>query len=516
MSTKIINFHFKREEGRPIVLTSASEGSKYPSAAVAMARILDTIKKLNHKAGPEVDGFKKFTATLICPTGSTNCSLKIVRDDQRVQINLRLKRETAELLANESTALITPAKDRSASHTSRNEIPDANQSESAPLLNQASSLPTQRAWIKDIFSRLLYSLSSFVSILFCGRSRAEDAVENEPATLRLSADVRYVEGIRTLPKGGSLSFINSILQAVMHALPSEVRLNLVDAHQKVEKNIRQELEQMSEEEKSQPNSNDLRAVKNRYLAYHGASSSFIQAMKSYPESGTVQLSKLRGFIENSSTHAQEDACELLDRLLGPLLSYTAAKSEEPPSAPIIKRDDREVLRRYAEQKLPHLQGESLDTLQETLLIQPLDLSAQAQPQESNYALRLDLPKEGRVNLQELLGKNPKYLTEDWGFIQLQRFPLGKKGPKLETSVELPENNKLKIGSHEYEIETLVLHEGNAVSGEYYDYIRKDDTWYAVKDGKPITELEEFPENASNRVYLIFLKKAPEPQASLLE
>lgn len=456
MASKTTNLQFKIETGQTIVLTGADQDGKPviapPGAVKAMSRIIENI--MSHDvARQDAEKLNEFTATLTCPPGSTIFSLEITSKVPQLFFRvIKLKPETAASLIPETT----PSYDSPANATVT-----TKKDESTPLLPHTAESPTktERSCMIKFFSWLLSGLSSLISIFNCSNS-SETVTENEPAINHAKKNIaEFVDGIRTLPDQNYTSFINSIIQAIVHA-PEEVRDALVEAHRDEKDRIGAEITQIDtviEELKKDPKTNSakiarLQNKKNQLIAYCKASAQFATAILSYPETGVLDLRALRGFIERSSTGFEEDAGKLLDAIFS-----TVGLSEES---------------------------------------------------EEDYAIRLDLPKEGQVNLQELLNENMQGASESPQFVvvKLNRFPRGKQGPKFETSVELPENKILRIGSDNYEIQTLVLHTGNAVSGEYYDFICKGDAWYKVQDGEPITKLEEFPKNTSNRVYLIFLKK----------
>ncbi len=165
MSIRCVKFYFNQEAGRPPVLTKAIEGHqrvKAPHAAKAMMRIFDTIKSEDNNAGQKVADFKKFTATLSYPSRSSNVSLKIARNDNRVAIHIKsLKQETAALLTNELSPLRPSSIKNLRSKISSSKRKEVRaSSELTPLLNRSPA--PQRSCI-DIIYGLVNGLISLIS-----------------------------------------------------------------------------------------------------------------------------------------------------------------------------------------------------------------------------------------------------------------------------------------------------------------------------------------------------------------
>lgn len=451
-----VKFYF--ENGRLINAVKFHSPHHAPRAAETTFSIFETLKKKNLLSAEKAAQFKEFTATLIPAEDTKACSSLIIQSKTTAIHIKTLKPETTALLIEG----LTPGE------------------------------PNRTVWIVDCLAWFIQGVLTLVSEVFKSRNNPFTTLDTTqqyplPITEQNSFSLLLQEGIRGLANGNNNSFINSIVQALAHA-PLDVKEAIIEGLEEEEEEnletaritdvlrdlearvteLQREVQQILQSkgfisacfdsnfqrlarnlDEPLKRIQNLQIKKNQLKAYQHASRTMVEGLRSYSEKGNLDLRAVRGFIPHSTPGFEEDAGELLDAVFA-TLGYSPEK-------------------------------------------------------ESDYALPLDVPEEGNVDLQELINETNFEGAPQSLVVKLNRFPQGKKGPKYDSSVELPSNHLLKIGSANYKINSLVLHHGNPVSGHYYNYIRKEDRWYKVDDDEVI-EIQEFPKNTTNRVYLLFLEK----------
>ncbi|MBS0649048.1 MAG: hypothetical protein JSS10_07505 [Verrucomicrobia bacterium] len=452
-----VKFYFKN--GRFTNAIQFNSSHQAPHAADVVSFIFETLKQKHLLSEKKAAQFKDFSVTLFPPDDTQATSRLLIQSDQSSIHIKTLKSDTAALLIQG----LTPGE---APHTAR---------------------------IIDCLAWFIQGVLTLVAEVFKSRQSSttlRDTPEKYPLPImdqNMPSLVLHESTLRGIPDQDHTSFINSLVQALAHA-PQEVREAIVKAlDDEEEENFEMaKITDILKDLKAQvaDGQNEVREIrqsqgffsacfdarfqkltrdidetlkrienlqikKNKIKAYQHASRTLGKSLRSYRDKGNLDLRAVRGLIPHSTPGFEEDAGELLDAVFA-TLGYSPEK-------------------------------------------------------ECDYALRLDVPEEGNVDLQELIHETNLEGSPPSLVIKLNRFPRGKNGPKFDSSVELPSNHLLKMGSANYKINALVLHYGNDVSGHYYNYIQKEDRWYKVDDDE-VTEIQEFPKNTTNRIYLLFLEK----------
>lgn len=351
----------------------------------------------------------------------------------------------------------------------------------------------------------------------------------------------FVDNIRSLTNHGNTCFINAVLQALMNT--PEIIPALIEAHQK----------KIARTEAIMPSlfiSDEPEYWKLYYS--NEASKKLIQAIVSYndPSETMVDLTPLRGFLEGGYklfegySTTQEDACELLDKILEPLVDLL---SHPEDTLPQISDALKTMTFKFGEEKklTPYtLSEKEAKEFEKHTASSDLPANSTLESLSSSAIVRVSVPGQ-KVKLQDLLnselsfskpaiqddpcsykhagqpgwyrasekkltiktdGNPPEFLT-----LQLKRF--GNRGrfvSKTTTEIEMPENSRvtLIVNGQEvtYEIQTLLMHEGlTPRGGHYFSYVRKDKGWIDAND-ESVSPMKTLPPTTSSQVYMIFLKK----------
>ncbi len=387
-----------------------------------------------------------------------------------------------------------------------------------------------------------------------GQSKAgQRSTSGSKAQTKTTGTEKVVASIRGLSNGNNICFINAIFQALMNT--SEEMINvIINAHDAKIQRQHKEIEDLESEISTEESSYFLpiwnspkRARLQTLEASREASITLNQALGLYNTTqDMVWLNALRGFDSAWSRWSQQDARELLDKIFDPVLEpLTGGLGKNGlPSLDIIPENIDPNLKTSLSRFFPKfgirkqwvLESEDSnlknvtqlpDGIHEEVNIDPIPrfeipndpttlqdvvttgLTMQQKQLDDTAVYEIN-GKKGTCRIaqeclviQSIEGNAPEYIP-----LQLKRF--NDDLSKNETEIIMPENNRITLIVNgqdvDYEIHTLVMHEGEYLSGgHYFSYVRKNNGWVEANDSRVIP-LTELPETVEKQVYMIFLKR----------
>lgn len=387
-----------------------------------------------------------------------------------------------------------------------------------------------------------------------GQSKAgQRSTSGSKAQTKTTGTEKVVASIRGLSNGNNICFINAIFQALMNT--SEDMINvIINAHDAKIQRQHKEIEDLESEISTEESSYFLpiwnspkRARLQTLEASREASITLNQALGLYNTTqDMVWLNALRGFDSAWSRWSQQDARELLDKIFDPVLEpLTGGLGKNGlPSLDIIPENIDPNLKTSLSRFFPKfgirkqwvLESEDSnlknvtqlpDGIHEEVNIDPIPrfeipndpttlqdvvttgLTMQQKQLDDTAVYEIN-GKKGTCRIaqeclviQSIEGNAPEYIP-----LQLKRF--NDDLSKNETEIIMPENNRITLIVNgqdvDYEIHTLVMHEGEYLSGgHYFSYVRKNNGWVEANDSRVIP-LTELPETVEKQVYMIFLKR----------
>lgn len=393
-----------------------------------------------------------------------------------------------------------------------------------------------------------------------GQSKAtQHSTSGSTTQTNTTGTEKVIPAIRGLRNGNNICFINAIFQALMN-MP-EIKQALIDAHNaKIEKEAEAitllEEEILTEESTyflsiwSSPKRAQLKTLE----ASREASITLNQALRTYHTTkDMVWLKALRGFDSAWSSWSEQDAAELLDRVLDPVLEPLRGglNQKGKPSTDIIPQNIdpnlKKSLSRFfpkfgtrvqwawdpnvianPEQNPSQLPSDGMrveanvhpipqfavpdtdkpinlqDLVAEQLQMQNIPINDRYNNKfEIDGVLRNCQASQESIVIQSIEGNAPEYIP-----LQLKRFNPDQS--KIETEIVLPENNRITLivdGENvNYEIHTLVMHSGgDPNNGHYFSYVRKNNGWVEANDSR-VAPLTALPKTVEKQVYMVFLKR----------
>jgi hypothetical protein len=461
---------------------------------------------------------------------------------------------TLPTASQEELLLRTPLIRRAKPYAQRPTTPTDSLPKTSPI-PPLTPAETSHNFIYRFFAALLnWIASSFSGTSDVKGSKAgQHSTAGSTAQIKTTGTEKVVASIRGLRNENNICFINAIFQALMNT--SEEMINIIiNAHDaKIDKEadaIERLTTEIALEESSyflpiwsSPKRADLKILE----ASREASITLNQALRLYNTTkDMVWLNALRGFDPDWSGWSQQDARELLDKIFDPVLEpLTGGLGKNGlPSLDIIPENIDPNLKTSLSRFFPKfgirkqwvLESEDSnlknvtqlpDGIHEEVNIDPIPrfeipndpttlqdvvttgLTMQQKQLDDTAVYEIN-GKKGTCRIaqeclviQSIEGNAPEYIP-----LQLKRF--NDDLSKNETEIIMPENNRITLIVNgqdvDYEIHTLVMHEGEYLSGgHYFSYVRKNNGWVEANDSRVIP-LTELPETVEKQVYMIFLKR----------
>lgn len=572
-------------------------------ATTVMTKIVNSIvEKLKDKYQTDYDRLKsskQFTVSFELPENKNKLILNIFYNDGKNKIEFPLSDATSQSLKESLTPVVISTK-VSATLTHSITLPTASQQElllRAPLIRRTKAsdspqhpvttptvslpktsltpplIPAETShnfiyrffaalfnWIASYFSDTSEESKANTSTDVKGQSKAtERSTSGSTAQTKTTRTENVISGIRGLRNSNNICFINAIFQALMN-IP-EITQVLIDAHQaKIDKEA-ETIATLEEEILTEESayllpiwSSAKRPILNRLEASREASVTLNQALRLYNTTkDMVWLKALRGFDSAWRSWSQEDAAELLDKVLDPVLEPLRGglNQNRQPSTNIIPANIDPNLKTSLSRFFPkfgtRVQWEwdpnvianpernptqlpsdgirveanihtipsfAIPDTDQPVNLQDLvtaQLTLQNIPNENRYnnkfevngSLRNCQATQESLVIQSIEGNAPEYIP-----LQLKRFNDDRS--KNETEITLPANNRITLivdGQNvDYAIHTLVMHSGEDLSGgHYFSYVRKNNGWVEANDSH-VAPLTALPKTVEKQVYMIFLKR----------